>query len=149
MGFLEGRFLWGWQALSLAPEPIRGVKLLLDESQSHRYSPSLQASKLLRVMKKSPIDIASDYLKKALKHTHEILERRLGPAFKEKDRKYVLTVPAVWSDKAKDNTLKVAIGAGIPEHQLALLSEPEAAALYTLQAIQPNTIKVRVRLIVQ
>jgi molecular chaperone DnaK (HSP70) len=73
-----------------------------------------------------------------------MLERRLGSAYNDMDRKFVLTVPAVWSDKAKDNILKAAINAGIPEHRLALLSEPEAAALYTLRAIQPNTIKVRV-----
>ncbi|PCH00435.1 Heat shock protein 70 family [Penicillium occitanis (nom. inval.)] len=140
MAFLEDRFLWGWQALALSPEPIRGVKLLLDESQSYRYSPSLNANKLLGAMKKSPVDIASEYLK-ALAHTNEMLERRLGSAYNDMDRKFVLTVPAVWSDKAKDNTLKAAINAGIPEHRLALLSEPEAAALYTLRAIQPNTIK--------
>ncbi|KAI7976354.1 hypothetical protein EIK77_010827 [Talaromyces pinophilus] len=148
MAFLEDRFLWGWQALALSPEPIRGVKLLLDESQSYRYSPSLNANKLLGAMKKSPVDIASEYLK-ALAHTNEMLERRLGSAYNDMDRKFVLTVPAVWSDKAKDNTLKAAINAGIPEHRLALLSEPEAAALYTLRAIQPNTIKVRVCLTLQ
>ncbi|GAM40337.1 Hsp70 family protein [Talaromyces pinophilus] len=140
MAFLEDRFLWGWQALALSPEPIRGVKLLLDESQSYRYSPSLNANNLLGAMKKSPVDIASEYLK-ALAHTNEMLERRLGSAYNDMDRKFVLTVPAVWSDKAKDNTLKAAINAGIPEHRLALLSEPEVAALYTLRAIQPNTIK--------
>ena len=38
--------------------------------------------------------------------------------------------------------MKVAIGAGLPQNQLSLLSEPEAAALYTVRVIQPNTIKV-------
>ncbi|KAE8552694.1 hypothetical protein EYB25_004073 [Talaromyces marneffei] len=42
---------------------------------------------------------------------------------------------------AKDATMKIAINAGINEDLLSLLSEPEAAALYTLRAIQPNTIK--------
>lgn len=142
MAFLEGRFLWGWQASALSKEPIRGVKLLFDESQSHRYNPSLKAKKKLDAMKKSPVDVASQYLEQVLLHTQDILERRLGSATKDMSKKYVLTVPAVWSDKAKDNTLKTAISGGIPEHQLALLSEPEAAALYTLRAIQPNTIKV-------
>ena len=134
MAFLEGRFLWGWQASALSKEPIRGVKLLFDES--------LKAKKKLDAMKKSPVDVASQYLEQVLLHTQDILERRLGSATKDMSKKYVLTVPAVWSDKAKDNTLKTAISGGIPEHQLALLSEPEAAALYTLRAIQPNTIKV-------
>jgi len=50
-------------------------------------------------------------------------------------------VPAVWSDAAKDATLTAAKLAGMgPE--LMMISEPEAAAVYTLQAIQPNYLKV-------
>ena len=142
MAFLENRFLWGWQALTLSPDPIRGVKLLLDESQTAQYDPSLKAKKALGAMRKTPVDAASEYLKKILSHTQDILERRFGSAFKDMNAKYILTVPAVWSDKAKDATLQVASKAGMPENQLFLLSEPEAAALYTLRAIQPNTIKV-------
>ncbi|KAK5685781.1 hypothetical protein LTR17_026936 [Elasticomyces elasticus] len=52
----------------------------------------------------------------------------------------VLTVPAVWSDTAKDATLKVAEAAGMAE-SLAMLSEPEAAAVYALQAMQPKTLR--------
>ncbi|EED18605.1 conserved hypothetical protein [Talaromyces stipitatus ATCC 10500] len=37
--------------------------------------------------------------------------------------------------------MKIAIGSGITENQLSLLSKPEAAALYSLRAIQSNTIK--------
>lgn len=142
MAFGENRFLWGWQALALSPDPIRGVKLLLDESQTAQYDPSLKAKKALGAMKKSPVDAASEYLKKVLCHTQDILERRFGSTFKDMSTRYILTVPAVWSDKAKDATLQVAIKAGMPGNQLSLLSEPEAAALYTLRAIQPNTIKV-------
>jgi molecular chaperone DnaK (HSP70) len=140
--FSENRFLWGWQALASPQEPIRGVKLLLDEDQSHRYSPSLRAKKMLDFLKKSSVDISAEYLKKVIEHVHQNLERRFGPVVNEMSRKYILTVPAVWSDKAKDATMKIAIKAGINEHQLSLLSEPEAAALYTLRVIQPNTIKV-------
>lgn len=142
MAYFENRFLWGYQALASSQEPIRGVKLLLDEEQSYRYSPSLRAKKMLGVLKKSPVDVSAEYLKKVLEHIHQNLERRFGPAVNNMSKKYVLTVPAVWSDKAKDATMKVAIGAGLPQNQLSLLSEPEAAALYTLRAIQPNTIKV-------
>lgn len=56
---------------------------------------------------------------------------------------FVLTVPAVWSDSAKDATLKAAEKAGMGKrHELQLISEPEAAAVYTLKAIQPNHLKV-------
>ena len=56
---------------------------------------------------------------------------------------FVLTVPAVWSDSAKDATLKAAEQAGLGNrHELKLISEPEAAAVYTLKAIQPNHLKI-------
>ena len=56
---------------------------------------------------------------------------------------FVLTVPAVWSDAAKDATLKAAEKAGMGNrHDLKLISEPEAAAVYTLKAIQPNHLKI-------
>jgi molecular chaperone DnaK (HSP70) len=44
--------------------------------------------------------------------------------------KYVLTVPAIWSDKAKNLIKKAAMLAEIPENDLDLVTEPEAAALY-------------------
>ena len=122
---------------------IHGVKLLLDENQGDKYGPSLRAKKLLGAIQKNPVDVAGDYVEKMICHVQQNLKRRFGPAIKEMNKSFIITVPAVWSDKAQDSTLKVAIKAGIPQDQLRLLSEPEAAALYTLHAIQPNTINVR------
>ncbi|KAH1353396.1 hypothetical protein KXW65_003042 [Aspergillus fumigatus] len=45
-----------------------------------------------------------------------------------------------WSDKAKDKTLSAAIKASIQPQDVSLISEPEAAALYALRAIQPNSV---------
>lgn len=56
---------------------------------------------------------------------------------------FVLTVPAVWSDSAKNATLQAAERAGMGNiHELKLISEPEAAAVYTLKAIQPNHLNI-------
>ncbi len=56
---------------------------------------------------------------------------------------FVLTVPAVWSDAAKMATLQAAEKAGMgTEHHVKLISEPEAAAVYTFKAIQPTQFKV-------
>ena len=56
---------------------------------------------------------------------------------------WVLTVPAVWSDSAKNATLQAAERAGMGKAKnLKLISEPEAAAVYTLKAIQPNNLNV-------
>jgi molecular chaperone DnaK (HSP70) len=74
----------------------------------------------------------------------ETLTRRYGETFMSLTKvQFVLTVPAVWSDSAKDATLKAAEKAGMGKrHELQLISEPEAAAVYTLKAIQPNHLKV-------
>jgi len=74
----------------------------------------------------------------------ETLTRRYGETFISLTKvEFVLTVPAVWSDSAKDATLKAAEKAGMGKrHELKLISEPEAAAVYTLKAIQPNHLKV-------
>ena len=57
---------------------------------------------------------------------------------------YVLTVPAIWTDSAKDLMVKAATSAGFGKHRVNfnLVSEPEAAAAYTLRAIQPNDLNV-------
>ncbi|KFY93880.1 hypothetical protein V498_04194 [Pseudogymnoascus sp. VKM F-4517 (FW-2822)] len=46
---------------------------------------------------------------------------------------------SLWFDKSRDATLRAAENS-FGDHQLVMISEPEAAALHTLRAIQPNTI---------
>jgi hypothetical protein len=81
---------------------------------------------------KQALDYASDYIKAIHKHImEEILPAHLGKEFMANQSiRYVLTVPAIWSDKAKDLTRRAAASAGIPEKDLDLVTEPEAAALY-------------------
>lgn len=43
---------------------------------------------------------------------------------------FVLTVPAIWSDKAKELTTQAATRAGLQKENLILITEPEAAAIY-------------------
>jgi molecular chaperone DnaK (HSP70) len=90
------------------------------------------------------MDAVSDYLTQIYKHTMETLNRRYGESFMAATKvEFVLTVPAVWSDAAKNATLHAAERAGMGNrHDLRLISEPEAAAVYTLKAIQPNHLKV-------
>lgn len=67
--------------------------------------------------------------------TNEILPRRYSKQFVLSTKlQVILTVPAVWSNAAKDATLKAAEAAGIG-HNIGMISKPEAAAVYTLQAI--------------
>lgn len=100
----------------------------------------------LRKYNKTVMEAVSDYLTQIRAHTLETLTRRHGEAFMADTLvQFELTVPAVWSDSAKDATLKAAEKAGMGSREsgdLKLISEPEAAAVYTLKAIQPNHLSV-------
>ncbi|PYI00230.1 actin-like ATPase domain-containing protein [Aspergillus sclerotiicarbonarius CBS 121057] len=130
---------WGYQVRTYA-EAFRGIKLLLDEDQETTYTPSLYSKKLLIKYDKNAVEVTADYMRHLIQHAEDVLERRLGVTTKAMDMRFILTVPAVWSDKAKNSTLRAATKAGIPPQDVSLVSEPEAAALYSLRATQPNSI---------
>jgi molecular chaperone DnaK (HSP70) len=135
---------WGFQ---FKPEDtrLRCIKLFLDRNQKlpHFVSPVETASQL-RKHEKTVMEAVSDYLAQIYKHTMETLTRRYGESFMSMTKvQFVLTVPASWSDYGKDATLKAAEKAGMGNrHELNIISEPEAAAVYTLKAIQPNHLKI-------
>lgn len=93
---------------------------------------------------KSVQDVVRDYLQMLYDHTITMLTRSLGQTFVENTRiEFILTCPAVWSDRSKNATLQAAEGTGMAKScKIRLISEPEAAALYTLKTIQPKNLKV-------
>lgn len=93
-------------------------------------------------MKKSAISASGEYVGMLVAHAKNILKQRFGSVLQTMDLQFVMTVPEVWSDKAKDATMQVATLAGIPSKDLFLVSEPEAAAVYAIQTIQPNMMTV-------
>lgn len=90
------------------------------------------------------MDAISDYLTQLYKHTMETLTRRYGESFMSMTKvEFVLTVPAVWSDSAKNATLQAAEKAGMGNKEtLKIISEPEAAAIYTLKTVQPSVVRL-------
>ncbi|KAG0173998.1 Heat shock 70 kDa protein 12A [Apophysomyces sp. BC1034] len=123
---------WGHGARRQAMKPnsidfllLSKFKLYLDE---HLQQESLPNS--LNV-----IDVIADYLR--VFHTHVCTELLKGFAgnYDQTKFRYCLTVPAMWSDRAKAAMREAAIRANLiqrsdhPE-RLMLISEPEAAALY-------------------
>jgi hypothetical protein len=81
---------------------------------------------------KRALDITTDYLNCVIRYLlTDQLSRRFGEAFLQNQQiSYIITVPAVWSEKAKDLTRQAAVSAGIPRRKLNLITEPEAAAHY-------------------
>ncbi|KAL2021548.1 hypothetical protein VTK56DRAFT_7047 [Thermocarpiscus australiensis] len=135
---------WGFQ---FKPEEsrLRCIKLFLDRSQKLPFYVSpLETAAQLKRNNKTVVDAVSDYLSQIYKHTMDTLRRRYGESFMASTKvDFVLTCPAVWSDAAKNTTLQAAERAGMgAQSQIQMISEPEAAAVYTLKAIQPNHLKV-------
>ena len=136
---------WGYK-VNVSDDSFRWFKILLDPL--HKYFRETQhvqevAARIGR-MGKTPEDIVADYLKCIWDYSVEHLKRKKGDDFREVYTvKVVLTVPAVWSDMAKDRTLRAAVRAGIPVGS-KLVTEPEAAALALLmQKSEENSMRVR------
>ena len=54
------------------------------------------------------MDVATDYLSAVFEHAWIKIEGKYPKKFLDLlEKQFVLTVPAIWSDKAKDATLKV------------------------------------------
>jgi len=137
---------WGGSVKRAHEIQVAHFKLGLQEKVALHYSSGILAAALSvlggflgnqdwrhpDLPRKLPVDFAADYLKAIRQHVlNEALTRHLGKEFLDKQPiRYVITVPAIWSDKARDLTRQAAARAGIPEDNLSLVTEPEAAALY-------------------
>ncbi|KAI7855560.1 hypothetical protein BDC45DRAFT_604795 [Circinella umbellata] len=83
----------------------------------------------------TPVQAVADYLAALHEHTLQELTRGFAKNYHPDTFRYCLTVPALWSDRAKHMMRQAAIQAGLitpsdPSDRLVLISEPEAAALY-------------------
>ncbi|RPB01606.1 actin-like ATPase domain-containing protein [Choiromyces venosus 120613-1] len=136
-------FSWGYD-IPRSVRRLKWFKLLLESNDDHVQSgvplpPGMTA-----------MDVTRDYLSALYQHAISTLWRQNGHAVMSMTRvDFVLTVPAVWSDTAKQRTREAAISAGMSnEHDLSLLSEPEAAAIYTIKNQDTHAINVHDRIVV-
>lgn len=92
----------------MAADKITNLKLLLDPDQPRPYLVPTYVEDEIARLPKSPVEVISDYMGAIFKHAiAEIEAESLDPAFLDNfERHFVLTVPAVWSDKAKSMTLE-------------------------------------------
>ncbi|RPB20356.1 actin-like ATPase domain-containing protein [Terfezia boudieri ATCC MYA-4762] len=140
---------WGFQVKPFQ-NCIECFKLFLDPQQKPPdfvSLPNIQAQLRTTSPSTTPrtiTDVVRDYLQMLYDHTMVTLTRALGKTFVDNTRiEWVLTCPAVWSDKSKHATLMAAERTGMARcFQIRLISEPEAAALYTLKSIQPGNLQV-------
>ncbi len=91
--------------------------------------------------------LITDYINALGEHLMYTLREKLGAGVvKSTPLEFVVTVPAIWSDLAKDKTRQACKAAkslsttGNPV--IHLISEPEAAAIYALHGLDPHGLKV-------
>lgn len=82
----------------------------------------------------SPQKLTTDYLKAVRSHVERMLLRNVIDAIlRRTQREYIITVPAVWGEKARNLTAQCARDAGMgSQDRLHIITEPEAAAVYAI-----------------
>ncbi|KAI9866990.1 MAG: hypothetical protein M1813_000388 [Trichoglossum hirsutum] len=117
-------------------------KLLLDRSAATRFDdPSLRDTEgpgILRLPRgKTAQEVCADYLREIFQTVMSKLEKQVSAeVLRITAIEFWFTVPAIWSDSAKQGTLAAARTAGFgtrPGDEVNLISEPEAAAIATLK----------------
>jgi hypothetical protein len=88
-------------------------------------------------MGKSAQDVCTDYMRHLYKHLCSRLEKK-GVRWKVTAMEVWITVPAIWSDSAKNSTLEAAKTAGFGARpflgdSISVITEPEAASLTILK----------------
>lgn len=92
----------------------------------------------------SPEELVKDYLTALRCHAERILRHKLPQsALASTPVEFVITTPAVWSDRAQASTRRCTEQAGMGTgSSLHIITEPEAAAMYSLDAMDPHNIEV-------
>ncbi|KAF9346099.1 Heat shock 70 kDa protein 12A [Mortierella sp. AD094] len=127
---------WGWSSKVKMESPAASKYI-----QLYQYKPYLDENLAMTPWGEevSVANAISDYLKALHEYAADTILQEFGSSYSRENFRYCLTVPAMWSDKAKDVMRKAAIRAGLitaTDHpdRLTLVSEPEAAALYCEKA---------------
>ncbi|KXT06267.1 hypothetical protein AC578_9157 [Pseudocercospora eumusae] len=134
------------------------MKLLLDPLQHEKHDdPALSQfvgnGVLTLPPHKKPVDLCADYLTEVTRFAYREMVKKLGQEMvKETPMDFWITVPAVWSDKAKSDTLravrKAAQQAKVQLHydsQCFLICEPEAAAVAVISALTQGDSQAHVK----
>ncbi|GAN09730.1 chaperone protein [Mucor ambiguus] len=123
---------WGHGARRLAMKPNNADSMLLSKFKLY-LDEHLQQTELGNGL--NIIDVIADYLRAFHLHVCTELLKGFAGNYDQSRFRYCLTVPAMWSDRAKATMREAALRAGLinnTDHpdRLMLISEPEAAALY-------------------
>ena len=108
-------------------------------------TPEQRTREILQELNITPVNVVADFLAKIRETTLSSIKRTYWmERVLESKVEWVLTVPAIWTDGAKNSMIQAARQAGYGERGMdfELISEPECAATYALSAIQPHDLSV-------
>ena len=123
-----------WFKLGLDPSMQRQ-----ESSRAMRYPGETQISmQLWSTNDRCTRKLITDYLKAVHSHVERMLLQNVTEAaLRRTEREYVITVPAVWKEKARNLAAKCTIDAGMgPQHRLHIITEPKAAAMYAISTFK-------------
>ena len=107
--FKHGSYQWGFEVDPSAVDKIEGIKLLLDPDGSERlFMPQWKTEAELWLHGRSATDVAADYISAIYEHASSEIDAAWPQDFiRQSQKEFVLSVPAVWSDKAKNSLMRV------------------------------------------
>ncbi|TGO59243.1 hypothetical protein BOTNAR_0166g00110 [Botryotinia narcissicola] len=133
---------WGFEVTSKM-KSYSWTKLLLDKNAAamEHDDPSLTSLTGSGMLQLPPFrdaaGVCEDYLHEVYTHVSSTLREQMTDlTFENTPIECWVTLPAVWSEEAKDATLKAAKNAGFgkrPGDEIYTIAEPEAAAIATLK----------------
>ncbi|RYO80914.1 hypothetical protein DL766_009145 [Monosporascus sp. MC13-8B] len=140
----DSQITWGYE-VSDGEEPIDLIKLLLlPESELRTYLQGQDAATVERSrdkitsLGKTVTSVIQDYLRELWKYSLGQIKASIGQRSETLPLHVILTVPAIWSEVARQNMLHVAKQAGICDDRacgktrVELVDEPQAAATAVL-----------------
>ncbi|KAH6847777.1 hypothetical protein B0I37DRAFT_375808 [Chaetomium sp. MPI-CAGE-AT-0009] len=132
-GDSRGEVAWGFEAKDSV---LRQFKIQLDPDHDHALKlRDMSAIGLTDDDIRTAEKATTDYLRELWKYAHDTIRAQKAD---DEDNKYVLravlTVPAMWSQEAKDKTRSLALAAGVPG-PIEIVSEPEAAAIAAFRVL--------------
>lgn len=133
---------WGYEVVP-GVSNISYIRLLLDDRQEFPdwiTKPDLVLR--LHTAGKTTLQVITDYHSQLRDVATDELNKRFSAGLLSTNEiHWVLTVPAVWSDAAKQTTTDAAKAAGI-DTNLHIISEPEAAAIWSLATMHSRDVQI-------
>ncbi|EED14402.1 Hsp70 family chaperone, putative [Talaromyces stipitatus ATCC 10500] len=129
--------------LRYTPQGIEwGFQIPHSVERNYWFKLGLEENKESVNWQKSAEELTTGFLNEIYKHIIYTLEQKIGAVvLRAVPIEFCLTVPAIWSEAAKEKTLKACQKAGLKSSEIMLISEPIPAAISVPHELDFTTLK--------